>query len=540
MTLSAGCAKKPAQVTGDLAKDQTLKWGLGVSEPETLDPHLQSGVSEFNVATQIFEGLCRLDANNSPIPGVAEKWEMSADGKTYTFTLRKDVKWTNGDPVTAQDFEWSWKRALDPRTGSGYAYQLYYVKGGEAVNILDVKKDEAKIKPGLDAVGVKAKDATTLIVTLEAPTPYFLSLTAFPTLMPLHRATVERLKEKWAAEAANFVTNGPFMMSKWTHNSSIELVKNPKYWDAKNVVLKKIIINLVDDSNTELTMWESGQVDMSNNVPNAEIDRLKKEKKLTTLPWLATYYYSFNVMRKPFDDVRVRKAFTYAIDRKAIVEKITKAGQVPALAFVPPGIPDADPKNDFRKIGGDFFKDKDLDTAKKLLTEAGYKDMSKFPTVEILYNSSPNHKVIAEAIQEMWSTGLGIPKERIKLRVEEWKVYLPTRQDTHNFQVARAGWIGDYVDPMTFLDMWVKEGGNNDTQWASTKYDELIKKSKVTTDAKTRTQMLHDAEKILMDEMPIGPIYYYVNNWLIKPYVKSYIITTIGVVDFKSTWIAKH
>ncbi|HEY3316292.1 MAG TPA: ABC transporter substrate-binding protein, partial [Bacillota bacterium] len=199
IALTAGCAKKPAQVTGDVATDQTLRYNLGVAEPETLDPHLQSGVSEFNVASQMYEGLTRMDANNTPIPGVAEKWDPSADGKSYTFHLRKNAKWTNGDPVTAKDFEWSWKRALDPRTGSGYAYQLYYIKGGTALNTADAK-DEAKIKALTDALGVKAKGDYTLEVTLEAPTPYFLGLTSFPTLYPLHQAEVIKLGDKWAAE----------------------------------------------------------------------------------------------------------------------------------------------------------------------------------------------------------------------------------------------------------------------------------------------------------------------------------------------------
>ncbi len=533
----AGCAKKPAQVTGDLAGDQTLRYDLGVAEPETLDPHLQQGVAEFNVASQMYEGLTRMDANNQPYAGVAEKWDISSDGLKYTFTLRKNSKWSNGDPVTAKDFEWSWKRALDPRTASPYSYQLYYIKGGQALNETD-PKDEAKIKQLSDALGVKAKDDYTLEVTLEAPTPYFLGLTSFPTLYPVHRAEVEKFGDKWATKPEQFVTNGPFKMTKWVNNQAIEMEKSKNYWDAKNVVLKKIIFNLIDDQNTSLTMWESGQTDLNNNVPVQEIDRLKKEGKLTTLPYLGTYYYSFNVTKKPFDDPRVRTAFAMAIDRKLITQQITKAGQVPAYAFVPPGIPDVDPKGDFRKAGGDFFKE-DLDAAKKLLADAGYKDMKKFPSFEILYNTSASHKTIAEAIQEMWSKNLGIPKEKVKLHVEEWKVYLPSR-NTHNFQVARAGWIGDYVDPMTFLDMFVTNGGNNDPAYSNPKYDELIQKAKSSGDPKVRVPAMHEAEKILMNDMVIAPIYYYTNNWLIKPYVKGLAINTIGGVDFKQAWIAKH
>ncbi len=537
----SGCAQKPAQVTGDLAKDQTLKMDLGVSEPETLDPAMQQGVAEFNVATMMYEGLTRMDDKNQPYQGVAEKWTVSADLLTYTFNLRKNAKWTNGDPVTAKDFEWSWKRAIDPRTGSPYAYQMYYIKGAEAANTLDPKKDEAKIKPALDAVGIKVVDDYTLQVTLAAPASYWLGLTSFPTYFPVHRATVEKLgSDKWATEAANFVTNGPFKMTGWTHKSMITMEKNTKYWDAKDVVLKKITIALVDDSKTELTMWESGQTDFTEGYPAAEIDRLKKENKLTILPYLGTYYYSFNVKKAPFDNAKVRQAFSLAINRGDIVNKILKAGQIPALAFVPPGIPDATAGSDFRKTGGDFYKDNDLAAANKLLDDAGYKDRSKIPTIEILYNTNPNHKTIAEAIQEMWSKGLNIPKEKIKLNSQEWGVYLSSRTKTHDFQVARAGWIGDYVDPMTFLDMFMTDNGNNDPQYANKTYDDLLNAAKKTGDQKVRMDNMHKAEKILVDDMVIAPIYYYVHIVLQKPYVKSVAINTIGNTDFVHAWIAKH
>ncbi len=532
----AGCAKKPAGV-GDLAKDQTLRFNVG-AEPETLDPALQTGIPEFNIGSQMYEGLTRMDGNNKPYAGVAEKWDISSDNLKYTFHLRKNAKWSNGDPVTAKDFEWSWKRALDPRTGSQYAYQLYYIKGGKTLNEVDAK-DEAKIKQLSDALGVKATDDYTLEVTLEAPTPYFLGLTSFPTLYPVHRAEVEKFADKWATKPEQFVTNGPFKMTKWVNNQVIEMEKSKTYWDAKNVPLKKLMIYLIDDQNTGLTMWESGQTDLDNNVPVQEIDRLKKEGKLTTLPYLGTYYYSFNVTKKPFDDPRVRKAFAMAIDRKLITDQILKDGRLPAYAFVCPGIPDTEAGKDFRAVGGDYFKE-DIEAAKKLLADAGYKDMKKFPSFEIIYNSSASHKAIAEAIQEMWSKNLGIPKEKVKLHVEEWKVYLETR-DAHNFQVARAGWIGDYVDPMTFMDMFVTNGGNNDTTYSNPKFDELINTAKMSADPKVRMQAMHDAEKILIgDDMVVAPIYYYVSNWLMKPYVKGLAINTIGGVDFKNAWIEKH
>ncbi len=502
-----------------MAKDQVLQFNLG-AEPQTLDPAKSTGIPEAIMILNLFEGLTRLDENNEPQPAIAKSWDVSNGGTVYTFHLR-DAKWSNGDAVTAHDFEYAWKRALAPETASEYAYQLYYIKNGQDYN-------EGKIKDA-GAVGVKAVDDHTLRVVLEAPTPYFLSLTAFPTLLPVDQKVVKG-NANWATKPETHVGNGPFKITKWVHNSQAILEKNPSYWDADVVKLQKIEVALIDSQMTAITMFDTGQLDYNDNIAVSEIDRLKKEGKFQVAPYLGTYYYLFNVTKKPFDDVRVRKALALAIDRKAIVELVTKAGQKPALAFVPPGV------KGFREAGKTYFKDNDVFTARKLLADAGYPGGKGFPTVELLYNTSESHKVIAEAIQQMWKKNLGI---NIRLTNQEWKVYLDTRTQL-NYQVARAGWIGDYVDPMTFLDMWLTGGGNNDTGWSNKRYDALIEQSKTEEDMKKRDALLHEAEDILMNDMPIMPIYFYTLPFEQKDFVKDLNRSTLGFIDFKHTWIAKH
>jgi len=520
-TIGAGCQKGPKA-----ADEQVIKYNLGV-EPETLDPAKQTGIPEFNVLLQYMEGLTRIGPDGKPQPGMAESWETSEDGITWTFHLRDGVVWSNGDPVTAQDFEFAWKRALAPETAADYAYQLYYIKNGETYNAGECAAEE---------VGVKAIDDKTLEVQLEAAAPYFLSLTAFPTLMPVPKAVVEA-NESWWAEADTLIANGPFKMTVWEHNSKIEFVPNEDYWDKDALKLDKLVYYMVEEASTELTMFETGEVDYGDNPPLPEIDRLKEEGILKTTTLLGTYYYIFNCEKPPLDDVKVRKALTLAIDRKNICENVTKGGQVPALAFVPYEIPDWKDGSDFREEGGDYYEDADLEQAKKLLEEAGYPDGQGFPEIEILYNTSEGHKAIAEAIAEMWKQNLGI--KNVSLTNQEWKVYLATR-DEGTFQIARAGWIGDYLDPMTFLDMWVTGGGNNNTFWGDPEYDRLVGEAKRVTDPKERSKIMHDLEDILMENMPVGPIYYYVDLYVMKDHVKDVYISALGPIDFKWAWVAEH
>lgn len=511
----AGCG-------GGKATVKHLRYSVG-TEPETLDPRKSTGSPEAIIEAQIFEGLTTLSDNNTPQPAAAERWEVSADGLTYTFHLRAGIKWSSGDPVTAQDFEYAWKTALSPELGSKYAYQLFYLKNGEAYN---------KNQTTADAVGVRAVNDKTLEVKLEKATPYFLTLTAFHTYYPVHRATVQA-NEKWAAEPKTLIGNGPFRIAAWTHNSKLELVKNEHYWDNVKVKMAKLDMYLTDSATTELQLFENNQIDMGNNPPVSEIPRLQKEGKLKTFPLLATYYYCFNVTKPPFDNPKVRQALTLAIDRGAIVNNITRAGQIPALAWVPPSLADAKNGEDFRAIGGNFFKDNDVETAKKLLADAGYEGGKGLPPVTLIYNTSEGHKAIAEAIQEMWKKNLGI---NVSLSNQEWKVFINTRSKG-DYQVARHGWTGDYLDPMTFIDMFVTGGGNNDAQYKNPAYDRLVALAKESNDQTVRMKAMHDAEKILMDDAVIIPIYFYTNSILVKPSVKNYSRTVMGVFYFKEAFI---
>jgi oligopeptide transport system substrate-binding protein len=547
-----------AVVPSAKAVAQEVTYNLG-TEPQAIDPAITTGIPEANIELQVFDGLTRIDRNNMPQPAIAKSWTISTDRKTYMFTLR-DAYWTNGTPVTAYDFEYAWKRALSPEIASEYAYQLYYVYGGEAFNTsikvgskyyvqaVDAKGNPLTKKEGdkevavpdmkkeIDPsknIGVKALNAKTLKVYLQVPTVYFLNLTAFPTLMPVCKAVVSK-NDKWAADVKTYVTNGPFKLIEWSHNEKMVFVKNPTYWDRDKVKLTKITYYMVEDESTALAMFQSGQLDAARDVPISELPKLVASGDAQILPYLGTYYYLVNVTKKPFSDVRVRKALLLAINRKGITQSITQGGEVPALGYVPYGIADALPGSDFRTASQEkFYADNDIATAKALLAAAGYPNGKGFPAFAILYNTSNRHKSIAEAIQQMWKKNLGIT---CTLKSEEWGVYLDDRSNL-NYSVCRAGWIGDYMDPNTFLDMWVTGGGNNDTGWSNKSYDALIAKAKATLDPKARMAALHAAEKILMTDMPILPIYYYTNPVLLSKSIKNFYQSTLGFVDWKNAYM---
>ncbi|HLN61384.1 MAG TPA: peptide ABC transporter substrate-binding protein [Symbiobacteriaceae bacterium] len=557
MLAAVGCSKtepKPTENPGTkepAKKEQVIRMNIG-ADPKSLDPNVSTGSPESQVQMALFEGLMRLDKDGKAVPGMAASVETKDDGKTFIFKLR-DAKWSNGDPVTAEDFVWTWKRTLNPLLASEYAYQISdYIVGAADMNKVPVNKVDAAGKEILGAdgktqprdakevqadfdkaaanFGAKALDAKTLEVKLNAPTPYFLSLTAFHTLYPVHRKSVEADPEGWFRKPETMVTNGPFKMQSWTPKDKVIAVKNPNYYDAASVKLDKIEFYLIEEETTATTMFESGQLDIiESGVNMTELDRLKKERpdELKILPDVTVYFYRFNVTKKPFDNPKVRQALAMAIDRKSIVDNITKAGEYPAMSIVPKGIPDV--SGDFRTNGGDFFKDNDLATAKKLLAEAGYPDGKGFPKVTIQYNTSERHKKVAEAVQEMWKKGLGID---VELANKEWQVYLDD-QSNLNYDVSRAGWIGDYIDPMTFIDMWVTKGGNNNTGWSNAKYDELVKTAKGSGDNKVRMQAQHDAEKILMTEMPIAPIYFYVRPILVGKNVEGWSMPLTSPMDLR-------
>ncbi|MEJ8554672.1 peptide ABC transporter substrate-binding protein [Tepidibacter sp. Z1-5] len=512
-TDQAGTAKK------------TVKYNIG-ADPKTLDPALNSGVQSSGVLANCYEGLMRLDENNKAIPGMAEKVDISDDKATYTFHLR-DAQWSDGEPVKAQDFEYAWKRALDPKTAAEYAYQLYYIKNGNEFNANEAKMDD---------VAVKALDEKTLEVTLIAPTPYFLELTAFPTYFPVRKDIVEKDPEAWPIHPENVPFNGPFKMVKWQRGDVIEVVKNDKYYDADRVKLDSIEYTMITEATTAFQAFQSGEIDGTDLVPEPQIPQLreKNDPNFKIHPYLGTYYYSLNVTKEPTNDPKVRKALSLAIDRNLITTVVVKAGQKPAKTFVPEGITGPNGK-DFVESSKDYgiTPDANVEEAQKLLAEAGYPNGEGFPETTVYYNTDENHKAIAEAVQEMWKKNLNID---VKLQNQEWKVFQETRIQGH-FQIARNGWIGDYSDPMTFLDMFISTSGNNNSHWKNPEFDKLITDIKKTEDPEKRYEMLHKGQDMIMDDNILIPIYYYTNPELLKENIKGVKVSPLGQVFFDNAYI---
>jgi oligopeptide transport system substrate-binding protein len=471
-------------------------------EPESLDPGLVTGVPEHRIISNLFEGLTTTDPKDlSARPGMAARWTVSKDGLVYTFHLR-DAAWTDGKKVTAQDFVYAWERVLNPKTGAKYAQQLYYVKNGEDYN-------KGKLAD-FGQVGVKAVDDRTLQVTLRCPTAYFLDLTSFYTLYPVPKWALEAHGKDWV-KPGKIVSNGPFKLASWVPQRELVLEKNPAHWDAATVKLQKVLFIPTDDLNTAYKQFLAGESDWIPSVPPAQIDAASKRPEYYVTPYLGTYYFRFNVTRPPTGDVRVRKALFMAVDRESLTKFVTKAGEVPTSTFVPAGM------RGYEGIRGLAF---DPAAAKKLLAEAGFPEGKGFPKTELLYNTNELHRAVTQAIQQMWKEHLGIQVELVNV---EWKVYLD-RQKQLDYHVSRAGWIGDYVDPNTFLDMWITGGGNNQTGWSSKRYDELIARAGCgLVDPRERMKALQDAEKILaVDETPIMPLFTYVNKGMLSRKVKGW------------------
>ena len=510
------------------ANEQVLTYNLG-ADSKTLDPALNSSVDGGIVLSNAFEGLCRTDKNDKAIKGGAESWTISDDQLTYTFKLRKDAKWSNGDPVTAHDYEYAWKRVLNPDTAAEYAYQMYYIKGAEAYNTGSGSADE---------VGVKAVDDYTLEVQLESPTSYFLELTAFPCYFPVDKKVVEA-DSNWATKVDTYVSNGPFELKEWKLKDSLVFEKNKNYYDTDKVKLDKLVMKMVTDSTSASATYKAGDFDMIDVVPTSEVEAGLADGSYTKFPNLGTYYLSINVtgenesdeVKKALQNDKVRKALNLAIDRDSIVKNVTKGGEIPAYSFVPEGIPGA--------VGKDFTKKKyyktsgDVEEAKKLLAEAGYKDGEGFPTITLLYNQEGAHGDIMQAVADMWKKNLGI---NVSLSQQEWKVFQTTRTDK-NYNIARDGWLGDYIDPMTFLDLYTSTSSLNNSGFSSSEYDKLIADAKSETDATKRDELLHQAEDMLMEDMPIIPLYYYTQIKGVKSYVKDVRVSPLGFVYFDRAYI---
>lgn len=500
--------------TTETAKAGDLKIARLISggEPGSLHPALSQGTHESIILDHVFEGLMKRDENSEIVYGMAESHTVSEDGLTYTFKIRPDAKWSNGDPVTAMDFEVSWKYALDPATGSNYAFQLYYLEGAEEYNTG---------KGSVDAVGVKALDDTTLEVKLKLPTTYFLQLCAFYTYYPVNAKLQEEQGSEWSHNGDTFVSNGPFSVKAWNHDESVELVRNEGYYNKEAVKLDGVTFYISEDLNTQWQMYQNDEIDINYDLPADVLGQLnaQNDPELQIVPELASYFYRFNTTEKPFNNAKVRKALTMAIDRQILVDEVTQGGQIPAYALVPGNIPDATANMegeivDFRDNGGDFFKE-DVAEAQKLLAEGLAEEGMTSLDFTIVYNTSENHKKVAEAIQQMWNENLGV---NVSLENVEMKVKVD-REHKLDYEVSRAGWIGDYIDPNTFLDMFTSWNGQNDTGWKSDQYDALIIKASEEIDPQVRMGYLHEAEALLMEDMPIMPIYYYTRGITTKPYL---------------------
>ncbi len=545
-TLLLGCTKtkedegeKPGGDNKPVVEEkveQKIVYNLG-ADPKTIDPQLNSAVDGSTVIHNAFEGLMREDENAKIIPGTAEKYEISDDGTVYTFHLRDNAKWSDGKPVVAGDFVYAWRRALNPEVAAEYAYQLFYIKNGAAY--YNQEKIGDKVATAED-VGVKAIDDKTLEVTLESPVSYFLSLAAFPTYFPVRQDIIEANKEKWALKPDTYVSNGPFKMSQWKEKESITFVKNENYWDAKNVKLENLEIKLIDDEITYLNAFKSGEIDVIEAPPQAEIPTLLDEGVAKIYPYLGTYFYVINLSEqaknidaeaaKALSNPKFRKALALSIDKQLIVDKVAQGGQVPSTSYVPLGILDSAEK-EFRK---DYLPPTgDVEGARKLLAEAGYPNGEGAPTITLTFNTNQGHQMIAQAVQDMWKTNLGI---NVELKNEEWAVFQDTR---NNFQysIARHGWIADYNDPMTFLDMWTTGNGQNNAGYSNKEYDKLIASAKVELDATKRTEMLRKAEDILMEELPILPIYSYTNVLCIDGNVKGTYKSLLGQMEFRNSYV---
>ncbi len=513
------CAFIVAGCDDEAMTDDTVRFALE-AEPATLDPAKSTALMESDVELVLFEGLTRLDDKEVPQPAAAESWNVSPDGTEYTFHLRDGLVWNDGTPLTAHDFEFAWKRVLNPETASENAYMMYPLKNGEEYFKQEVSADE---------VGVKALDDKTLYVKLKAPITYFLNLTAFHAYYPVPQHVVEKDPEIWAAND-KIVSNGPFKLTHWIHSNQLQFTKSDTYWDKDNVKLETMQWPISESQSTRVSMVESGQANITIEPPISEQERLKQEGLYKVSPNLGAYYYSFNTAKAPFDNPLVRKAFSMAVDREMLVNNVVKGDKKPAYAWVPPGLKNPVTGKDFREEGGDFVE-YNPEKARELLAQAGYPNGEGLPPITILYNTNEMHKAVAEVIQSMWKNNLNVNAELLN---QESKVYLEARNQG-NFQVARASWIGDYADPMTFMDVYLDS--NNDGQYHNPAYNDLILRAQSTNDQAVRMQSMHEAEKILMNDNVLLPIYYTTQPYIAQPYVKGYHWSLLGTIDFKEAYI---
>jgi oligopeptide transport system substrate-binding protein len=526
LTLSAttGCGKRETAVERG-NREQVLHRGIG-NEVTELDPHLVTGVAEGNVLRALFEGLVAEDpVDLHPVPGVAERWEISADGTVYTFFLRANARWSNGDAVTAADFVASFRRILTPSLAADYANMLYLLRGAEAFH-KGTTKDFSQ-------VGATAVDLRTLRLTLEHPAPYFLSLLTNSPWFPVPLATIEKHGSAYQrgntwTRAGRIVTNGPFKLTKWLPNQVIVAEKYPGYWDAAIVRLNAIHFYPIESVDAEERAFRSGQLHLTEFAPLSKVDAYVRDTPhlVRRDPYLGTYFYRFNTRRAPLNDARIRRALALAVDREAIATKVARGGQRPASALTPPGTAG------YTATAG---IPSDLAAARRLLADAGFPGGQGLPAIELLYNSSENHRAIAEALQEMWRRDLGV---EIRLTNQELKVVHAARR-AGDFQILRSDWVGDYLDPATFLDIFRSDSGNNYTGWSHPEYDAALFAAARTVDPAARFALFQRAEALLLEAAPIIPLYHYTHVFFLRPSVRGWHPNLLDHHPYKHVWLEK-
>jgi oligopeptide transport system substrate-binding protein len=494
------------------SSEKHFRVNLG-TEPPSLDWSLATDHVSFNVISNLMVGLTEFDKDLKPAPVVAKSWEFQDAGKKIVFHLRDDVQWSDGKKVRAQDFEYSWKRLLDPKTASQYAYILFDVANAQEYN-------EGKIKDA-SSVGVQAQDDKTLIVTLRHPASYFLAITTFEVTYPQRQDIIEKFDTRWT-EPGNIVTNGPFRLQTWRHENQIELSANPTFFRGKPT-LDKVTMYMVNEKTTAVTMFEQGNLDFidDHSIPPLDKPRLSKMPGYKLVPQLRGEYYAFAVDRKPFDNPQVRKAFAMAIDRD-VLPKILQGGQTPATSWIPPGMLAHDPE-----IGLKFNPNE----ARRLLKEAGYPDGKGLPPIVLGYNTDEEKKLVAEAIQSMWQKHLGVV---VQIENQEWKVFLKKLQ-TDPFPVFRSGWGADYPDPDNFMKLFTSNSGNNHSRWKNSRYDQLLQLAARELDAKKRSQLYDDAQKILTEiDAAIVPLYWKSEATMLNPKFTGLEYNSMARMDLRN------
>ena len=508
----------------ELAEEQVLRWGNG-AEPGSLDPHRTQGVPGSNIGRDLFEGLTSEAPDGTVIAGAAQSWEISDDGKTYRFFLRPEARWSNGDPVTADDFVYSLRRSLDPATLSNYTFILNPILNAEAVAAGELPATE---------VGVRALDTHTLEIQLGNITPYFLGLLTHSASYPVHPPSAEAHGNQYA-RPGNLVSNGAYRLEEWVVQSHVKLVRNENYWDNGNTTINEVWYYPTEDQTAELSRFRAGELDLSSAIPKRQVDWIRENlpEELVISPYLGTYYFGFNLTRPPFqDNLELRRALALAVDRDIITGQVTNAGEVPAYGWVPPvqnytgqQMPEAA-----------WTQEERVEEARRLYALAGYSEENPLRT-RILYNTQEDHRRIAVAIASMWRQTLGVEVEILN---QEWKVFLDTRQQKIETEIYRSGWIGDYNDAYTFAELFASGSGLNHTGYSSPDYDRLLREASAEGDMARRAELLQQAERVLVEDLPIMPLYFYVTARLVRPWVGGYMPNIMDHHRSQNFHILKH